>query len=90
MSSAKSIDQLMDGNTGSISIGSGLSIKSLIFLFIIIICTLSTAFTNYVISSFKGAFTDNKEITSFGTMIQAICIVLLFTVTQLLENYNIL
>lgn len=67
----------------------GTSFKSLIIMFVIVLVVLSTAFTNYVVGSFRNAV-SNREITSFGTMIQALCIVIIYAITSCLESYNVL
>jgi hypothetical protein len=85
-----SVDQLMNESSSNNTPMCGSSVKSLIFLFIIVLVVLSTSFTNYVISSFKSATTDHKEVTSFGTMIQATSVVILYALLKCFENYNIL
>ena len=81
-------DIVNEASSSSFKCGS--SVKSLIFLFIIVIFVLSTAFNNYVIASFKGSMNDAKEITSYGVMIEAVCIVMLYALINCLDNYNIL
>lgn len=89
MSKAISVDQILGESSKSGRICDP-SIKSLIFLFIIVIFVLSTSFNNYVIGSFKGAIRDNKETTSFGVMVQATCIVILYALVGCLEKYEVL
>lgn len=88
MSSGIGIDQV----ARDIGIGGyGPSIKSLILLFIVCIIVLSTPFHNYVIGNVKGATTNNKnETTSFGVMLQAVCVVLLYALTTCLESFGVL
>ena len=86
---AISVDQII-AESSSISLGCSSSIKSLIFLFIIVLVVLSTCFSHYVVGSFKSALSNTKEITSFGTVIQAVSIVILYALLQCLETYGIL
>lgn len=88
MSGTIGIDQI----TKDLGIASyGPSVKSLILLFLVVIIVLSTPFHNYVINNVKGSTTNNKnETTSFGVMLQAICIVILYAFSTCLESFGVL
>jgi hypothetical protein len=88
MADSIGIDKIL-GNSSDYSYCGGLSIKSLVFLFITIIFVLSTAFSNYILKAIKGAMSSD-QITSYGTMIQAICIVLIYALIDCLKYNNIL
>lgn len=87
MSDSIDVDKIMGTSTDYSYCGA--SLKSLIFLFIIVIVTLSTAFSNYILKAFKGAISGDR-VTAYGTMIQATCIVLLVALTDCMKYNNIL
>lgn len=85
MSESVSINQILGDSCNKCSF----SVKSLIILFVIVIFVLSTAYTNYVLKSFHGAV-SGTEVSSFGTMIQALSIVILSAMLYYMEQQGIL
>ena len=64
-------------------------IKSLVILFLVVLFILSSAFKGYVIDSVQGATNSQGNVTSYGSVVQGIFIVIVYAVLSWLDKYGV-